>query len=409
MDEFCNAEARGRGEAYAPDAPRPRRSTRPKDFTYALSDHACNVTAQMSAKKGLAVFREQGAGPLMKELNQVVVMGVMSGCDAQTMSPEQKRKALRYLMFLKEKRCGRIKGRGCIDGRKQRLWKSKEDTTSPTVSIEALLLSCMIDAKEERDVATIDIPVAFMQALIDELVHVKFDGELIDLICQVDPSLTKFVAMEKGKRVLYTKLNKALYGTLQASRLFWERLSAYLIEDNGFERNLYDFCVVNKLVNGKQLTVVWYVDDLKVSHADSTVVDVMIESIKQEFGQKLDVTVCCGKIHNYLGLRMDFSEKGQVVLTMHDFISELLKEVPDELLRGPSSSPASNHLFQVNEAAMKLNDETAVLYHHLTAKLLYLSKRTRPDLLTAVSFLCTRVQLPDADDWKKLGRCITYL
>ena len=327
----------------------------------------------------------------MKELNQVVVMGVMSGCDAQTMSPEQKRKALRYLMFLKEKRCGRIKGRGCIDGRKQRLWKSKEDTTSPTVSIEALLLSCMIDAKEERDVATIDIPVAFMQALIDELVHVKFDGELIDLICQVDPSLTKFVAMEKGKRVLYTKLNKALYGTLQASRLFWERLSAFLIEDNGFERNPYDFCVVNKLVNGKQLTVVWYVDDLKVLHADSTVVDVMIESIKQEFGQKLDVTVCRGKIHNYLGLRMDFSEKGQVVLTMHDFISELLKEVPDELLRGPSSSPASNHLFQVNEAAMKLNDETAVLYHHLTAKLLYLSKRTRPDLLTAVSFLCTRV------------------
>ena len=408
-DEFRNAEARGRAEAYAPDAPRPRRSTRSKDFTYALSDHACNVTAQMSAKKGLAVFREQGAGALMKELNQVVVMGVMSGCDARTMSPEQKRKALRYLMFLKEKRCGRIKGRGCIDGRKQRLWKSKEDTTSPTVSIEALLLSCMIDAKEERDVATIDIPVAFMQALIDELVHVKFDGELIDLICQVDPSLTKFVAMEKGKRVLYTKLNKALYGTLQASRLFWERLSAFLIEDNGFERNPYDFCVVNKLVNGKQLTVVWYVDDLKVSHADSTVVDVMIESIKQEFGQKLDVTVCRGKIHNYLGLRMDFSEKGQVVLTMHDFISELLKEVPDELLRGPSSSPASNHLFQVNEAAMKLNDETAVLYHHLTAKLLYLSKRTRPDLLTAVSFLCTRVQSPDADDWKKLGRCITYL
>ena len=98
----------------------------------------------------------------------------------------------------------------------------------------------------------------------------------------------------------------------------------------------------------------------------------MIESIKQEFGQKLDVTVCRGKIHNYLGLRMDFSEKGQVVLTMHDFISELLKEVPDELLRGPSSSPASNHLFQVNEAAMKLNDKTSVLYHQLTAKLFYL-------------------------------------
>jgi hypothetical protein len=92
----------------------------------------------------------------------------------------------------------------------------------------------MIDAREERDVATIDIPVAFMQAFIDELVHVKFDGELINLICKVDPSPSKFVTMENGKRVLYTKLNKALYGTVQASRLFWERLSSFLVENNGF-------------------------------------------------------------------------------------------------------------------------------------------------------------------------------
>jgi hypothetical protein len=174
----------------------------------------------------------------MKELTQVVTMEVMSGCHVHELTREQKRRALRYLMFLKEKSCGRIKGGGCIDGRKQRLWKNKEDTTSPTVSIEALLLSCMIDAREERDGATIDIiPVAFMQAFIDELVHVKFDGELIDLICQVDPSLSKFVTMENGKRVLYTKLNKALYGTVQASRLFWERLSTFLVENNGLERN----------------------------------------------------------------------------------------------------------------------------------------------------------------------------
>ena len=49
------------------------------------------------------------------------------------------------------------------------------------------------------------------------------------------------------------------------------------------------------------------------------------------------------------------------------------------------------------------------MFHHLTAKLLYLSKRTRPDLLTAVAFLCTRVQSPDTDDWKKVGSCLQYL
>ena len=51
----------------------------------------------------------------------------------------------------------------------------------------------------------------------------------------------------------------------------------------------------------------------------------------------------------------------------------------------------------------------AVLYHHLVAKSLYLGKRTRPDLLTAISFLSTRIQSPNVDDFKKLGQCLRYL
>ena len=96
-------------------------------------------------------------------------------------------------------------------------------------------------------------------------------------------------------------------------------------------------------------------------------------------------------------------------MTMFDYISELLKETPDDLFKGPARSAASNYLFHVNPRAKKLDNDAAVLYHHLTAKLLYLSKRTLPDLLPTVSFLCTRVQSPDVDDWKKLGRCLTYL
>ena len=128
-------------------------------------------------------------------------------------------------MFLKQKRCGLIKGCGCVDGRPQKLWKTKEEITSPTITVESLLISCVIDVIEGRDVVTIDIPSAFMQAMIDKVVHIKFNNELIDLQCQVDMSLKKYVTYEHGKRVLYAKLNKALYGTVQASRLFWERPS----------------------------------------------------------------------------------------------------------------------------------------------------------------------------------------
>ena len=88
-------------------------------------------------------------------------------------------------MFLKQKRCGRIEGRGCANGRKQKLYKTKEKTSSPTIHTESLFLSCMIDALENRNVVTLDIPGAFMQADIDELIHVKLVGELADLLIKV--------------------------------------------------------------------------------------------------------------------------------------------------------------------------------------------------------------------------------
>jgi Reverse transcriptase (RNA-dependent DNA polymerase) len=371
--------------------------------------NAAFVTAQMSAKAGLKMFGTKGADALMKELGQLIVMKVMSGCNSRELTPDQKKNSLKYLMFLKEKRCGRIKGRGCADGRKQRVYKTKIETSSPTVSIESLMLSCMIDAMEAWDIATCDIPGAFMQADIDEEIHVKFDGELVDLLLKVDPTLGKYVTMERGKKVLYTLLNKALYGTVQASLLFWKRLSSFLIDKHGYKRNPYDWCVVNKTINGKQSTIVWYVDDLKISHVDTTVVDEQVQLLNAEFGKEMELTIKRGKIHDYLGIQFDFTKQGKVVMTMNDFIEELLKECPDDLMKGTSTTPAAAHLFTINPECDKLDSETATLYHHLTAKLLYLSKRTRPDLQVAVSFLSTRVLSPDTDDWKKLGRCLRYL
>ena len=53
-------------------------------------------------------------------------------------------------MFLREKKDGTIKARGCADGRPQRIYTYKEDTGLPTVSIEAMMLSSAIDAKYVR-------------------------------------------------------------------------------------------------------------------------------------------------------------------------------------------------------------------------------------------------------------------
>ena len=136
----------------------------------------------MSAKKGLKVFGNNGASAIKRELEQLIYRKVMHGRKSHELTREQKRVALRYLMFLKQKRCGKIKGRGCADGRKQKLYKTKEESSSPTIHIESLFLSCIIDALEKREVVTLDIPGAFMQADIDELIRVKLVGELVDLL-----------------------------------------------------------------------------------------------------------------------------------------------------------------------------------------------------------------------------------
>jgi hypothetical protein len=78
-------------------------------------------------------------------------------------------------------------------------------------------------------------------------------------------------------------------------------------------------------------------------------------------------------------------------------------------MEGMAVTPAAANLFAVRDDVKRLDDKCAETYHHITAKLLYLCKRARPDLQTAVSFLTMRVTQPDEDDWKELARCIRYL
>jgi hypothetical protein len=87
---------------------------------------------------------------------------------------------LNYLMFLKKKRDGTVKGRGCANGRKQRDKISKEEASSVTMSIESVMISCAIDAYEGCDVGIVDIPGAFMHADNDDVVHVWLAGNMAE-------------------------------------------------------------------------------------------------------------------------------------------------------------------------------------------------------------------------------------
>ena len=123
-----------------------------------------------------------------------------------------------------------------------------------------------------------------MQADMDALVHVRFTSTMVDLLVQIDAGLYEpYVTYERKEKVIYVELLKALYSTLCAARLFWEKLSPQLLEE-GFTPNPYDSCTVSTMINGKQCTIVWHVDDLKISHVDIKVVDGIIDMLDKEFG-----------------------------------------------------------------------------------------------------------------------------
>ena len=384
------------------------RPRKPRDYGHIHTTLEHTVMTQMSMKKGIKEFGDAGVDAVLNELQQLHDRKVLEPKLANELTREEKRAALHYLMFLKKKRNGRIKGRGCADGRKQRLHTKKEDASSPTVAIEAVMLSCVIDAEERRDVAILDIPGAFMQADMDEIVHMRLDGKMAELLVRIDPNTyEEYVVHENSKPALYVVLKKALYGTLRAALLFWRRLSSQLSEW-GFEANPYDPCVANKTINGKQCTILWHVDDLKISHEDPEVVTNIIEMIEAEFGKEAPLTKARGKVHEYLGMTIDFSTDGKVRFSMMDYVQGILDELPDDM-DGESATPAASFLFDIDEECEKLDTETAEFFHHNTAKLLFLCKRARPDIQTAVAFLCTRVKGPDTDDYKKLTRVMRYL
>jgi hypothetical protein len=208
------------------------------------------------------------------------------------------------------------------------------------------------------------------------------------------------------------ELLQALYGTLKVALLFWNKIWKKLVatlREWGFETNPYDWCVANKMINGKHCTVLWHVDDLKISHVEYGVVSSIIELISGEFGKDAPMTETRGKTHEYLGMTLDFSCVGKAKIYMTDYITNVLGGAPTDM-DGVAATPAPNHLFTINvDNPIKLDEKTATVFHHIVAQLLFLCKRACPDIQRAVSLLCTRVKSPDTDDCKKLERVVRYL
>ena len=171
------------------------------------------------------------------------------------------------------------------------------------MSIDTLSITLTIDAHENREVAFYDVVGVYFNADMDDFTTLKLEGLMVDLMVQVDPEkYFRFARYEYGKKVLHLRFLKALYGCIK-SGLLWYNMYTSTLKDEGFVLNPYYSCVANKMIQSKQCTIVWYVDDFKISHARRTVVDNVISTIERHYDK---MAVTRGRKHSYVGIDIEF-------------------------------------------------------------------------------------------------------
>ena len=366
-----------------------------------------------SLKAGLKKFGEAGKEAAIKEMRQLHDRVVFKPIRISEMTARERKRAMESLIFLVEKRDGRIKARTCANGSTQRDYIPKEDAASPTASTEAVLITGVIDAKQNRDVMTLDIPNAFVQTKIpkgEEKNIMKIRGALVDILCEIAPEVYESYVLQEGKdKVIYVHMLRALYGMLVASILYYKQFRSD-IESIGYKINPYDVCVANKTVKGKQHTLVWHVDDVKASHVDPKVNDEFYNWCESKYGSEETghVTVTRGKKHDYLAMTLDYTESGKLKVDMRDYVKSMIEEFPEKLT-GKTAVPWTERLMKIDKTAKKLDVERAGIFHTFVMKAMFLCMRGRPDINMAISFLATRVKEPTENDWNKLVKVMNFL
>ena len=366
----------------------------------------CDFAFTMSVKAAMRDRGPEAEAVIVAELQQMVDKNVWHPIHAKGLSSKERRAIIRSSMFLKDKYLAsgafeKFKAR-LVAGGDQQDKALYENLSSPTGATTSLLTVASIAAAESRYVLIIDIGGAFLNASMSPTgvtVHMRLNALMSSILVKIAPLYKKYLEVDG---TLVVALDKALYGCVEAAALWFEDIKAKLLT-YGFVQNSYDACVFNRIGrSGKQTTIVLHVDDLFVTSEEAEDLhdlDLYLKSVYKETKSRT------GKVVDFVGMTFDFTQSGSVKVTMDNCTDDILKNCG---VTEAKATPAASNLFDVRDAP-KLSDSDSKFFHSHVAKVLYLAKRVRPECLTAVSFLSTRVQVCDVDDMAKLRRLLGYI
>ena len=359
---------------------------------------------QLSMKKGLHKHGDVATEAIAAELKQMIDKRVWRPLSPNEVTRDMRNKSIRCFMFMKEKygpegEMIKLKARLVAGGNMQD-GESIYGKSSPTVHCEDQFMVYAIAASERRYFQSADVVGAFLDCDMEgDTVIVMLDGQMLDILLGMEPTYREYVD-HKGR--LWVVLLKAMYGCVQSAYLFYKKLKGVLL-DLGFVENAVSECVFNTIVDGSQCTVTFHVDDLFISHRSDESITKVVDAIAEGFSGVQRQT---GSSFQHLGVQLDRSDYGDITMSMQQYTDGCVEAWGP---RRGATTPATAEMFNIDDNATVLNGDAKGAFHTGVAKLLYLAKRTRPDILTAISFLAGRVNSPTEEDWEKLDRVYGYL
>ena len=228
----------------------------------------------------------------------------------------------------------------------------------------------IVDAsKGKKYVVVMDIPCAYLHASRDGLpkIYVRLSKEMTSIFINLKPEYAICVE-EDG--TLFVQVLKGLYGLIESGYTWCNHLTSFL-KLQGFIICVHDKCVMKK----GEVTIAIYVDGLLIIGPQEDVNRICVE-LERQFGNCKRKT---GSEFKFLGINFkDLNGRA----SLHIDLSKIVDRI-----EGRADTPAPNSLLAVSDEAEELNDINRQKFHSMAAMLLYISKRSRPDIMFAVNFL----------------------
>jgi hypothetical protein len=353
-------------------------------------------------------LRPDAAHAAMKvELEQLVKKRVFHGVRYHDLSTEERKLILNSMenvteKFLPSGEFSKNKARLLVRG-DQQLDSFTGETSSPVCRVETIFLVASIAILKGYTVFSIDFVGAYLNTPRPDSVkhkHIFLNKEVSALLCEMDATWTTF--MQKDRRIL-VEMDKLLYGYREAG-YYWHHLLMAMFLNHDFVQCHGDPCLVWKS-NGKgEQFVTINTDDCFVAVSSDALKLDLIELCKNTFDE---ITLQEGDIIPHLGMTFTFDRVNKTVeVDQRGHVAQLLEKrgVSDTALYPSSLIDFSN---VVPTTSANSVDKSA--YLSLIMDIMYIAKRTYPELLPICSFLATRVNVANISNWEVALSMLQYV